>query len=961
MQQQADLDLPHIKCEGESICAGSFHSALGSFNDDLATSKVDLVINLNIEKPVKKRKMNKKNKKKRKSTKEVPDNIVSEMGQTKYGVSDAKSSQQSFKEEVDSPAMNCEKCLKNNIPSVSTTSLCAVNVNGRPEDPNIQSSNTSTCCNGLNMDRLWPKQSSPGCLIEVIQESLSSRNLSECKSCESTNIMLGNSKVSNSCHAATESNGFKCNNSASQLAVKKTRHQSHIMAGKENIHQVWAKSQRSVRELQKFGAKRLHCKYVEKDASLLQKNYLVKNNSFSGRGLLPNLLNTSSRHINTANVGGIRGTKTFAKIRSKAAVESSQCVAQQKLNRNLDQCASQPSQVSKYEPEECEALKLNLIPSIKAHNNFKSKKGQKSHEENYSRHQDKYCCSRKENLHVQHELNHYENGEVAQRICNSQHIVPHGAYYLHSSPASDYAQQSIPVQGGFQPYSGMNNVLRRSFHSSTDSEPYMRFNQFNEHMLRKGVTSGMNGKKWVPVDTKESRMLEKTDSVNICYVNNSDSSLLCKGDGDNHTAGNMIDHLESAVLSESKSTISTACDEMNSVESEVLKSESVSKVQNVERSKAKEVYAQKSEDNQQLFNGSQMVTQSLSAAYRKQLVSESVVASRPLADFERFLCAATPVIISSYAYENCSVCLHDQLSSCFLCKHQILNTSLCSLWKWYEEPGNYGLKVKTGDSQNLKGKLTESMSSHAYFVPYLSAIQLFGYSNLSNSHGLVKYSAVNFDSVEKPDISSKVLPCNADRFGSFISSPVCSSNRELVFQFFESADPHLRKPLYNKIVDLIDAGTSNLQVFGDPSQLQYLKLCDLHPASWFSVAWYPIYQIPDRKFHASFLTYHSLGHLVQTHVSTDSLDEKSFCVVSPVVGMQSYKAQGEGWFELNIPVKSFLNGSPVFNCSENLKEQLQTLEKNASIFACIYKDSNKEIQHPDYKFFTQNRYFGHVH
>ncbi|KAK0589655.1 hypothetical protein LWI29_016850 [Acer saccharum] len=772
MQQQADLDLPHVKCEGESICAGSFHSALGSFNDDLATIKVDLVIDLNIEKPVKKKKMNKKNKKKRQSTKEVSDNIVSEMGQTKYGVSDAKPSQQSSKEEVDSPAMNCEKCLKNNIPSVSTTSLCAVNVNGRPEDPNIQSSNTSTCCNGLNMDKLWPKQSSPGCLIEVSQESLSSRNLSECKSCESTNNMLGNSKVSNGCHAAAKSNGFKCNNSAPQLAVNKTRHQSHIEVGKENIHQVWAKSQRSVRELQEFGAKRLHCKYVEKDASLLQKNYLVKNNSFSSRGLLPNPLITSSRHINAANVVGNRGTKTFAKIHSKAAVESSQCVAQQKSNRNLDQCASQPSQVSKYEPEECQALKLNSIPSVKAHNNFKSKKGRKSHEENYLRHQDKYCCSRKENLH--------------------------GAYYLHSSPASDHAQKSIPVQGGFQPYSGMNNVLRRSFHSSTDSEPYMRFNQFNEHMLRKGVTSGMNAKKWVPVDTKESRMLEKTDSVNICYVNNSDLPLLCKGDGDNHTDGNMIDHHESAVLSESKSTISTACDEMNSVVSEVLKSESVSKVQNVERSKAKEVYAQKSEDNQQLFNGAQMLTQSLSAAYRKQLVSESVVTSRPLADFERFLFSATPVIISSYAYENRSVCLHDQLSSCFLCKHQILNTSLCSLWKWYEEPGNYGLKVKTGDSQNLKGKLTEPMSSHAYFVPYLSAIQLFGYSNLSNSHGLVKYSAVNFDSVEKPDISSKVLPCNADHAGSFISSPVCSSNRELVFQFFESADPHQRKPLYNK-------------------------------------------------------------------------------------------------------------------------------------------------------------------
>ncbi|KAL5861329.1 hypothetical protein ACOSQ4_002625 [Xanthoceras sorbifolium] len=66
---------------------------------------VDLVMDLNVEKPVKRKST---------STKEIRDNIVSERGQTKDGVGDAKPSQQSSKEEVDSLAMKWRKRLKNN-------------------------------------------------------------------------------------------------------------------------------------------------------------------------------------------------------------------------------------------------------------------------------------------------------------------------------------------------------------------------------------------------------------------------------------------------------------------------------------------------------------------------------------------------------------------------------------------------------------------------------------------------------------------------------------------------------------------------------------------------------------------------------------------------------------------------------------------------------------------------------
>ncbi|KAL5787399.1 hypothetical protein ACOSP7_004348 [Xanthoceras sorbifolium] len=182
MKQQVDLNLPHVKFEEESGYAGSFDS-LGILNDVLETSKVDLVIDLNVQKPVKGR------------------------------AHQLKKSWIILFLKRDNP--NMVWVIQSHLNSHtrrSTTLLCAVRMNGCPEDPNIPN----------NMDKQWPKQSRPDSLIEVGHESLSSRNLSQCKSCDSTNIMPGNSEVSNGCHVTTESNGFKCNNSASKLAIDKS-------------------------------------------------------------------------------------------------------------------------------------------------------------------------------------------------------------------------------------------------------------------------------------------------------------------------------------------------------------------------------------------------------------------------------------------------------------------------------------------------------------------------------------------------------------------------------------------------------------------------------------------------------------------------------------------------------------------------------------------------------------------
>ncbi|XP_042971804.1 uncharacterized protein LOC122303876 [Carya illinoinensis] len=76
-----------------------------------------------------------------------------------------------------------------------------------------------------------------------------------------------------------------------------------------------------------------------------------------------------------------------------------------------------------------------------------------------------------------------------------------------------------------------------------------------------------------------------------------------------------------------------------------------------------------------------------------------------------------------------------------------------------------------------------------------------------------------------------------------------------------------------------------------------MKLHELHPASSFSVAWYPIYRIPEGNFRASFLTFHSLGHLVHKLLWSDSLNKDVFWIVFPVLGLQSYNAQA--YFEGN--------------------------------------------------------------
>ncbi|CAN6162595.1 unnamed protein product, partial [Urochloa humidicola] len=139
----------------------------------------------------------------------------------------------------------------------------------------------------------------------------------------------------------------------------------------------------------------------------------------------------------------------------------------------------------------------------------------------------------------------------------------------------------------------------------------------------------------------------------------------------------------------------------------------------------------------------------------------------------------------------------------------------------------------------------------------------------------------------------------------------------------------------------------NCQIFGDPKSLE-LSLHDLHPASWYCVAWYPIYRIPDGKLQAAFLTYHSLGHWIGQSGSADD------AVVLPVIGLQSYNDKAERWFEVSKSDSE--NGEPAeLQCyseaSQVVKQRVRALNEAAAAMSRADVGKTSRNRHPDYEFF----------
>lgn len=288
----------------------------------------------------------------------------------------------------------------------------------------------------------------------------------------------------------------------------------------------------------------------------------------------------------------------------------------------------------------------------------------------------------------------------------------------------------------------------------------------------------------------------------------------------------------------------------------------------------------------------------------------------PLTNMERFLWAITPSVPAQYIskptvrdWRTCNV----EYQPYFL---------LADLWESFKEWSAYGVGVPL-----LLNDLDYVVQ---YYVPYLSAIQIF--VDPSKSHAdLRRESQENEgrhfvkDSIHiSPKMENFSLKDQQTGVKGFSSDDGGSVNSQgyLVFQYLEHDTPFQREPLFGKISELALCYP----------ELKNLRSCDMLPSSWFSVAWYPIYRIPTgptmKDLEACFLTYHSLctplglGGTVQEKIPL------------PSFGLSSYKYRECMW------ASGSSNG--------------QKLVNSLSEAACNWLKA-LQVQPPDHNFFASRR------
>ncbi|XP_009622443.1 uncharacterized protein [Nicotiana tomentosiformis] len=395
-----------------------------------------------------------------------------------------------------------------------------------------------------------------------------------------------------------------------------------------------------------------------------------------------------------------------------------------------------------------------------------------------------------------------------------------------------------------------------------------------------------------------------------------------------------------------------------------------------------------------LQNDFRSICWAVTEAHRAQLSSEAIELGKgyPVAEFEKLLYFASPVVCPHI--RTCQACVSGQGAP--LCRHEIPNISLGNLWQWYEKHGSYGLEVKAEDHRSCRQCGIDRLKFSAYFVPLFSGVQLFKYHRTHTSYkdngtpgsidvvdsGINKISegspmvdlrtifsvlvpqprVEDSSSLQKRNVVSDSCSSqersNTDLHHPPVEFKLSDDNVELLFEYFEREQPQNRKPLFEKIQELVAGNLpSSSGVYGDPSVLQSSRLSDLHPYSWFSVAWYPIYKIPNGNLRSAFLTYHSLGHYVGRGHTLEARHLDA-CIVSPVVGLQSYNAQGECWFQPRHCADHLkevtLDSDP---CSV-LRDRLKTLEQTASLMSRAVRTSGTETlvnRHPDYEFFLSRQ------
>ena len=174
--------------------------------------------------------------------------------------------------------------------------------------------------------------------------------------------------------------------------------------------------------------------------------------------------------------------------------------------------------------------------------------------------------------------------------------------------------------------------------------------------------------------------------------------------------------------------------------------------------------------------------------------------------------------------------------------------ALADLWASFEEWSAYGVEVPLVLDEDDDGAEGDG-EVFQYYVPFLSGIQIFVDAPVEDDDGARSTAPPKIDDDDDDKTKTKV----SGGFGGRTRTGETIPGRALKFQFMEQASPYSRAPLSDTVASLAAS---------DPA-VNTLRSEHLHPSSWMSVAWYPIYRIPTgrslRDLSACFLTYHSLS------------------------------------------------------------------------------------------------------
>ncbi|CAN6302895.1 unnamed protein product [Urochloa humidicola] len=295
------------------------------------------------------------------------------------------------------------------------------------------------------------------------------------------------------------------------------------------------------------------------------------------------------------------------------------------------------------------------------------------------------------------------------------------------------------------------------------------------------------------------------------------------------------------------------------------------------------------------------------------------IATEEAGNFERFLASTTPSVPLQYLPKT-SLRMRrsgDAMDSWpYFC--------LGDLWESFREWSAYGAGVPL--------KLNGSDSVIQYYVPYLSAIQLYADPSRPASRNSESSSDNDFDRLR---VSSVEATHRLENGGLPSDGETDASSRFPIFEYLERDPPYGREPLTDKVSALADRFPA----------LKTLKSCDLLPSSWMSVAWYPIYRIPTgptlKDLDACFLTFHCLA--------TPCKDCEPSTPACPGFGGINRCANASG--KLSLPI--FGLAPYKFRASTWTSDGTQERDRVTSLMQ--EADSwlrTIQVDHPDFRFFV---------